>query len=252
MTFRNAEESHAHSLQTLNMLFEHDDFMNSIDSVVDIGCGSGLDLEWWATRTTRDESQQPLNIKCTGVDLHNTLSLTNRYSNIRYQEANFETGIVPGKKNKFDILWCHDAFQYAIDPIGTLSHWWNIANDNAMLIIVVPQTTVMAQRSQAFYQPSGCYYHHTMVSLMHMLSVSGWDCASGFFLKRPNEAWLHAAVYKSSYAPMNPRQTSWYSLIEKKLLPESAETSIMKHGYLRQQDLLVPWLDKSLMWMGQQ
>ena len=250
--FRNAEESHAHSLQTLDMLYEHDDFMSSIDTVLDIGCGSGLDLEWWATRTTRDESQQPLNINCTGVDVHNTLSLTNRYSNIRYQEADFETSIVPSKKNKFDVLWCHDAFQYAIDPIGTLSHWWNIANDNAMLIIVVPQTTVMAQRSQAFYQPSGCYYHHTMVSLMHMLSVSGWDCASGFFLKRSNEAWLHAAVYKSSYAPMNPRQTSWYSLIEKKLLPESAENSIMKHGYLRQQDLLVPWLDKSLMWMGQQ
>ena len=250
--FRNAEESHAHSLQTLDMLYEHDDFMSSIDTVLDIGCASGLDLEWWATRTTRDESQQPLNINCTGVDLHNTLSLTNRYSNIRYQEANFETSIVPSKKNKFDVLWCHDAFQYAINPIGTLSHWWNIANDNAMLIIVVPQTTVMAQRSQAFYQPSGCYYHHTMVSLMHMLSVSGWDCASGFFLKRPNEAWIHAAVYKSSHAPMDPRQTSWYSLIEKKLLPESAETSIMKHGYLRQQDLLVPWLDKSLMWMGQQ
>jgi len=51
---------------------------------------------------------------------------------------------------------------------------------------------------------------------------------------------------------MNPRQTSWYDLIEKKLLPESAETSIMKHGYLRQQDLLIPWLDKNLTWMGQQ
>ena len=250
--FRNAEESHAHSLQTLDVLFEHDDFMSSIDSVIDLGCGSGIDLEWWATRTTRDENPIPLNIDCTGVDLHNNLSLTKRYTNVRYQQTDFETSIVLGKKNKFDVLWCHDAFQYAIDPMGTLSHWWNIANDSAMLVIVVPQTTVMAQRSQAFYQPSGCYYHHTMVSLMHMLAVSGWDCASGFFLKRPNDPWIHAAVYKSSHAPMNPRQTSWYDLIEKKLLPESAETSIMKHGYLRQQDLLIPWLDKNLTWMGQQ
>jgi len=169
--FRNAEESHAHSLQTLDVLFEHDDFMSSIDSVIDLGCGSGIDLEWWATRTTRDENPIPLNIDCTGVDLHNNLSLTKRYTNVRYQQTDFETSIVLGKKNKFDVLWCHDAFQYAIDPIGTLSHWWNIANDSAMLVIVVPQTTVMAQRSQAFYQPSGCYYHHTMVSLMHMLAV---------------------------------------------------------------------------------
>jgi SAM-dependent methyltransferase len=252
MTFRNAEESHAHSLQTLNVLYEHDDFMSSIDSVIDLGCGSGMDLEWWATRTTRDNNPISLNIDCTGVDLHNTLSLNNRHTNVRYQQTDFENNVVLGKKNKFDILWCHDAFQYAIDPIGTLSHWWNIANDNAMLIIVVPQTTIMAQRSQAFYQPSGCYYHHTMVSLMHMLAVTGWDCASGFFLKRPNDAWIHAAVYKSDQPPMDPQQTSWYDLIEKKLLPESAETSIMKHGYLRQQDLTIPWLDKNLTWMGHQ
>jgi SAM-dependent methyltransferase len=251
MTFRNAEESHTHSLETLNMLYEHDDFMGSIDSVLDIGCGSGLDLEWWATLTTRDDTRESLNINCTGVDLRNQLSLTNRYTNIKYQEADFETSILPGKR-KFDVLWCHDAFQYAINPIGTLSHWWNIASDGAMLIIVVPQTAVMAQRSQAFYQPSGCYYHHTTVSLMHMLAMSGWDCGAGFFLKRPNESWVHAAVYKSSHAPMNPRTTTWYDLVDKKLLPESAETSILKHGYLRQQDLIVPWLDKNLMWLGQQ
>jgi SAM-dependent methyltransferase len=241
MTFRNAEESHAHSLQTLNVLYEHDDFMGSINTVLDIGCGQGLDLEWWATRTTRDETRQPLNIDCTGVDLRNTLSLTGRHANIRYQEVDFETNIVSRKK-KFDVLWCHDAFQYAVDPIGTLSHWWNIASDGAMLIIVVPQTTVM----------SGCYYHHTVVSLMHMLAVAGWDCGAGFFLKRPDDAWVHAAVYKSSHAPMNPKTTTWYDLADKKLLPETAEKSIMKHGYLRQKDLVIPWLDKNLMWLGQQ
>ena len=69
MTFRNDQERHEHSLQTLNTLAEYDDFMESIGTLVDLGCGTGLDLEWWATRTTREDAPQPLNIRCTGVDI---------------------------------------------------------------------------------------------------------------------------------------------------------------------------------------
>ena len=139
MTFRNAEESHAHSLKTLNTLYEYDDFMASIGTMVDLGCGSGLDLEWWATRTTREDTPQPLNIDCIGVDQAPQLTVAKQYSNITYQSVDFETTIIPKKKKLFDVLWCHDAFQYALNPIETLSRWWHIASDDAMLAIVVPQ-----------------------------------------------------------------------------------------------------------------
>jgi hypothetical protein len=36
MTFRNDEERHEHSLKTLNTLFEYDDFMESIGTLVDL------------------------------------------------------------------------------------------------------------------------------------------------------------------------------------------------------------------------
>ena len=90
-----------------------------------------------------------------------------------------------------------------------------------------------------------------MVSLIHTLAVSGFDCSSGSFLKNPTDPWLHAVVYKSEHAPMDPRTTSWYQLSELNLLPESAMRSIQRHGYPRQRDLLLPWLDKSLMSMAQ-
>jgi len=66
--FANAEASHQHSLETLNMLQEYDEFMESIGTLIDLGCGSGLDTEWWATRVTREDNPRPLNIQCTGVD----------------------------------------------------------------------------------------------------------------------------------------------------------------------------------------
>lgn len=250
--FKNVEESHSHSLQTLNSLYEYDDFMASIRTVVDLGCGSGLDLEWWATRTTRDDVPQSLNIDCVGVDLASQLTVAKKYTNITYQSTDFETQIYPKKKKLFDVLWCHDSFQYALNPIETLSRWWHIASDGAMLAIVVPQTTNFQARQQMFSQSSGVYYHHTLVSLIHMLAIAGWDCRGGFFKKNLNDPWLNAVVYKSSYQPMNPKITSWYDLIDKKLLPESADMCINRHGELRQQELILPWLDKSLMHLGLQ
>jgi hypothetical protein len=103
-----------------------------------------------------------------------------------------------------------------------------------------------------FSQPNGCYYHHTIVSLMHQLAVSGWDCKSGFFKKQATDTWLQAIVYKSDHAPMNPKTTDWYALAEKDLLPETAQISIDKHGHIQQQDLVIPWIDKSLSRMNKQ
>jgi trans-aconitate methyltransferase len=250
--FADERASHQHSLDTLNAFYEHDDFMESIDTVVDLGCGQGFDLEWWATRTTRDENPQPLNIKCTGVDVLDQLSVAHRYPNITYQKTTFEGDVAPPSNTKFDVLWCHDAFQYAINPIQTLSNWWNIASDGGMMVIIVPQTTNIHRHQLAFTQESGCYYHHTLASLIHMLAVSGWDCKNGFFLKKPQDPWIHAVVYKSQHAPMDPRTTDWHTLSAMDLLPDSAKKSVYAHGELDQRDLVVPWLDYSLSWLGQQ
>jgi SAM-dependent methyltransferase len=238
------------SLKILNALYEYDDFMQSVSTMVDLGCGSGQDLAWWSTATTRDEVPEPLNIQCVGVDLLEHLSIARKHANITYQSANFENKINP-PQNLFDVLWCHDAFQYCVDPVGTLLKWRSISSDGAMLVISVPQTIQLQKRQLAYHLPSGAYYHHTMVSLIQMLAATGWDCHAGFFQQVPNDPWIRAVVYKSSIEPKDPRTTTWYDLMESKLVPESANRSIHAHGYLRQQDLVLPWIDKSFTSMGQ-
>ena len=246
MMFASPEQSHAHSLKTLEALYEYDDFMASIDTLVDLGCGHGLDLEWWSTRTSRDDNPDPLNIKCMGIDKNIDRVKIRTNSNITYQVGDFETAVHGFKNTLFDVLWCHDTFQYVLDPLGTLARWRNIANDNAMLVLILPQTTSFTQNRSDFIQPNHCYYHHTLVSLIHMLAVTGWDCREGFFYKHSNDPWIHAAVYKSQKEPMDAKLATWYDLADMKLLPESAEISVHKHGFLRQQDLVLPWLDKNL------
>jgi len=245
-SFKSPQDSHRHSLHTLNWLYEYDEFMESIDTLIDMGCGDGLDLEWWATRTTRDDNPQPLNIKCLGVDRAPQLPIAKQYPNIQYSSQDFELPVTL-HNHTYDVLWCHDSFQYVIDPFKTLANWWNLVSENGMAVIIVPQTTNIEFNLQAFVQPDLCYHHWTIVSLIHVLAVSGFDCSTGFFLKHPNDQWLHAVVYKSKHEPMDPRTTRWYDLADKGLLPKSAVESVNRRGFLAQPDLLLPWLDKSLM-----
>lgn len=249
MNFEHPEDSHKHSLQTLNQFFEYDDFMASIRTVVDLGCADGRDLEWWATRTTRDDRPEPLNIQCTGIDLSPTSTITYDLPNVKYHGADFETG-VPEIPDGFDILWCHDSFQYAVNPVQTLAHWWHRASPGAMLYICVPLTQRIHRRQLDYFLPSGNYFHYSMVNLMYMLATTGWDCNSGFFKQTPMDPWLHAVTYKSQHQPRDPKKTSWYDLVELNLVPRTARDSIMAHGHLRQQDLVVPWIDQNLISMG--
>jgi SAM-dependent methyltransferase len=249
MKFIHPGDSHRHSLEVLNQLYEYDDFMASIKTVLDLGCGKGDDLEWWATRTTRDDVPEPLNIRCTGVDLASDLSLTKRYNNVFYQSVDFEQDITPTPLG-FDVLWCHDSFQYAQAPVATLSKWWHLTSAGGMLCISVPLTMEIHRNQLNYRLPSGCYYHYTMVSLMYMLATAGWDCRAGFFKQTPTDPWLHAVVYKSQTEPLDPKTATWHRLSELNLLPESADRSVYAHNYLRQQDLVVPWVDHSLMSMA--
>ena len=250
MTFATAQESHQHSLEILDMLQEYDDFMESIGTLVDLGCGTGLDIEWWATRVARTDNPQPLNIQCVGVDQIDQPFGPKQNNNVTYQCMDFEKPIALPSNRPFDVLWCHDAFQYAIHPIETLSQWYNIASDGAMLVLSIAETQRIHHKKLMFTQSAGCYYHYSIVSLIHMLALSGWDCKSGFFKKNSIDPWINAVVYKSAHKPMNPKTTTWYQLSEMKLLPDSAEASIFAHGELQQQDLVLPWLDHNLSWLG--
>jgi hypothetical protein len=58
-------------------------------------------------------------------------------------------------------------------------------------------------------------------------------------------------VYKSAQMPQDPATATWQSLSEQGLLPESADRSIYAHGYLRQQDLILPWVDHSIASLSQ-
>ena len=65
--FKNPYYSHEHSLEVLNLIHGYDSFLDNIRSVADMGCGAGLDVQWWATLATRDDPPEPRNYKVYAV-----------------------------------------------------------------------------------------------------------------------------------------------------------------------------------------
>jgi hypothetical protein len=117
-------------------------------------------------------------------------------------------------------------------------------NVNAMLVLSIPQHSGVADNKYYSRTHSGCFYNFTPTSLIYMLAVNGFDCKDAYLLKAFNDPWIHIAVYKSDIPPMDATTTSWYDLLDTGLLNPTIVDSITHYGYLRQEDILYPWLDK--------
>lgn len=243
--FKNANSSHQHSLKTLEVLYGYDSFLDSLEFIADFGCGQGLDTEWWATLETRDEPPEPRELKVYSVDKNidtldkSVAQLPNVFQfNYDLDDPHF---LLP---RPVDLVWCHNTFQYMVNPVNALRTWNKSMNVNAMLLIVVPQYQHYYYNRLQSQSYDNVYFNYNIVNLMYMLAVNGFDCKDAYFLKEENSPWLHAAVYKSDVPPMDPTTTTWYQLAELNLLNESVEQCLTRYGHVRQEEIVTVWLDK--------
>jgi hypothetical protein len=232
----------SNSLTVLNQLYEYDSFLDSITSVASMGNGASNDIVWWANLTTRDSRPEPHNYKCYAIDIDNSkLEQLPNLPNLSKLHRDFTKLCLP---IKVDLIWAYNCLQYSSNPLETLKLWNEQLNVNGMMILCVPQHNGVEFNRYYNRTYSNCFYHYTPTNLIYMLAVNGFDCRDAYLLKKFNDPWIYIAVYKSEISPMDPSTTSWMDLISTKLLHPTVENSIITHGYLRQEDILYPWLDK--------
>jgi SAM-dependent methyltransferase len=227
----------------LNLLNGYDTFLESLRTICDMGCGTGEDAVWWATLESKDEPPEPYNFNVFAVDRDaNKLAQVPDLDNIKKIHKDFtDKRIISGD---IDLLWSHDSLQYSHNPLETLRYWNEQMTVNGMLVINVPQHSGVEYNRYYSRTYNGCYYNFTPTNLLYMLAVNGFDCRDAYLLKKFNDTWIHAAVYKSDIEPMDPKTTTWGQLADKNLLHPSMVNSINIHGHLRQEEIVMPWLDK--------
>lgn len=242
--FKNTHDSHDHSMTVLNLLNEYDTFLDSLSVIADIGCGAGLDSLWWATQQSRDDPPEPRNYLVYAID-QNIKQLepdVAKHKNIKALEGNFEDRVIP---RQVDLIWAHDCFQYALNPLKCLATWKSTLSTNGMLVMAVPQTTYRDDKLGKLIvsNHSHQYYSYNVLNLMYMLAISGFDCRDAFFYREPNTPWLWAGVYASEHEPLTT-QASWYDLSDRQLINDSVIGSVNQYGYARLEDVVVRWFDK--------
>ena len=115
----NDSASNSHSLGMLWGLSVFGEFMESIDTVIDVGCGNGHDALWWANATDGNE-EDPLNlgINVIGLDIKDRIDPTLKIpSNLTFK---FENWNIVKFKKQFDVVWTHNTIQETQDPLKFL------------------------------------------------------------------------------------------------------------------------------------
>jgi SAM-dependent methyltransferase len=238
------EQSHAHSVSTLEILNRYQSYMDNIKNVTDMGCGMGLDAEWFATLTKKDDNS-PRNIKVNAVDLNLDTTRLIKHPNITYYKENFNNSSITS--NSQDLLWAHNSLQYSLTPFNTLIHWREILKTDGMMFITVPYNFRVYNNKETLSidttYTNGCYYNWTMGNLILNLVLAGFDCRNGHFKIDKEQNWLQAAVYK---LPFRPKPSiNWYELCDQQLLPLTIENSIRLNGNFNEADIVVEWIDRT-------
>jgi SAM-dependent methyltransferase len=236
--FASDEESHQHSLETLQLLEKYEDFMQSVSVVYDMGCGAGFDTQWWATQIN-PRTERPYNIQCYALDIDKRLKIHLR-DNLKFVQGDFEQ-YDPGIKA--DLIWSHDSFRFSVNPLTTLKTWNKQLNPGGAIILITPQSSI--KDDQGVQHPrtlSYSYFNYNITNLMYMLAVAGFDCRTGHFYKKPNDPWIYSMVYKTNNPELDPKNTSLGDLVDLNVLPDSAVVGIKTTGEIRQEDIFTHWI----------
>lgn len=234
-----------HSLSVLELIQQYDVFLESIRHIAIMGCGASEDVEWWATLMNNEDTPKPYNFACHAVDTDaGKLAQLPNLKNIHKHNNKFDIEhLFPVP---IDFIFAHDCLQYSTNPLHTLRMWNGYLNINGMLLLSVPQHTGIEYNRQYSRGYSGCYYHYNPITLIYMLAVNGFDCRDAYLLKKFQDPWINMAVYKTDISPMDPETTTWFDLIDKNLLHPSIVDSLNANGHLKQEEIVMPWLDREL------
>ena len=106
-------------------------------NILDVGCGLGMQAEWWATRRPKLDSDKfglKASTECHGVDLHPADGgLIDKFffKQEDYHNMSYDDG-------QFDIVWSHFSLEYSATLIITLADWLRDCKRDGRLAITVP------------------------------------------------------------------------------------------------------------------
>jgi len=242
--FSHPSESHEHSLLTLELLNQFDNFMRSVNRVADLGCGSGLDSVWWATRRDPAPPHVPRNyevypIDCDFKNLDKTVRL---HKNIHATLCDYNNLTFEDKY--FDVLWAHNSLQYSVNPLQTLIEWHRVLDTDGMIYLSVPYNVNRQYNKFSGKTETGQLYHFMPSNIIYLLALAGFDTSDARYCKLTGDSHFQIVAYKDGKGTLDI-SSSWYDIADTGRLDKSAEKFVHAKGYLDDYFLVGEWFTGS-------
>ena len=239
------QESHQHSLTTLEYLAMLDDYLLGIENITVMGAGVGLDAVWWATLV--GANGRPYNFNVTAVDIAPSIEIKTA-GKMQWRFEDFSTIELPPQ----DLIWCHNTLQHTLNPVGALFHWHKLMRKDGLLIVEIPYSLSISRHIEHntvnVNMVSGMYHVYTMSNLIVQLASAGFDCRNANFQFDKQNGWLRAAVYKTTDEPR--LYSSLYELKETNRLPYCLDAILDGIDNFNESDLMLEWIDRSQSILG--
>ena len=87
---------------------------------------------------------------------------------------------------------------------------------------------------------------HGQITQAEALKRAGYDCKDAYFLQEKNSNLLNFIGYKNSDDTYEPDEVTVYDLLEMDRLPNSMIQQMKKFGYISNKNLLLSWMDGTL------
>ena len=235
--------SRSHCEEFLEVLRQYPTMLESIDNVLDVGCGQGFASHWWANVDNGDEDNPiSLDINVTAID-SNADAFDDQYA---HENINFINADILDHQldNAYYVVWAHSVLHQSRDPLEFLHKMNKCTNLGGMLCLTFPTTINNFYGEPDYRVYSEAPNSITIVDLIHMLVLSGFNCDDGYFIKQPNSNIINALVYKDSEDTFKYGEKTLYDYTD--FLPEACKKQLNKFGYLTNKDLLLYWIDGTL------
>lgn len=211
--------------------------------VLDVGCGDGIQAEWWASRQPPDAEDRydiKPSVECHGVDLFPPSSdLVNKFY---YKQGDYHN--LTYKDSQFDIVWSHFSLEYSPTPFKALAEWRRVCKPDGHLYLTIPGSFKKKfGRIHTGIKP-GQQSWFTVPMLMYMLAYTGWSPKNSFFeqdFKNGVIRGLIAANPEQSTA-IDPVTTNLYEMAEKGVFNEWCNAMINDTGTFDESRLVITWV----------